>query len=227
MKRIIALLSLFVVFQSHAQTHPGFTVGGNFSNLTFDGLNVETTGRIGMDVGISFGGYYSEKFQTISEFHLFESGGANTVGRRKDFGTDLQTEFTDVELKLPSFSFSLIGNYFFFKENVGVQFGPYVKILNYGKDPYASNPIYLGDGDNSSEMINSSDVFDGMKKLDFGLSAGLSAGFNDFIFAVRYNYGLRNHDILLNGSPAATGSYNSISFGLSYFIKSVEILSPN
>lgn len=221
MKKLLIFTALTFSLSASAQTSPGIIAGGTFSNMSCDLF--ESSVRPGYHLGISFVGYYTEKFQTISEFY-FETKGAKTTGRQAAYGTDLEETYEPVNFKLGSGSWSLIGNYFFLKENLGVQFGPHVKLLNFGQQ---EGPVrYLGEGTSKQEMISDADVIEAQQKIDFGLSFGLSGGFSDFIVAARYNLGLRPLQIQSFDGIESTVKNNSFSVSVTYVFRQFEMVVP-
>ena len=227
MKKLLFIITTALTISLSAQTYPAFLAGGTFSNISTDEFDSKM--RSGFNAGISFVSYYTEEFQILSEFY-YETKGAKIEGREATpFGNELKETYVPVNLNFGSLTWSFIGNYFF-KENFGVQFGPHVKLLNYGLAKMSNTPIYLGKGYSKDDMISDHDVAHAMNdilSMDVGLSVGLSAGFSDFIISARYNPGLPPFKPLQDFMPFERDIIirnTSISFSVTYFIRKFEFV---
>lgn len=158
----------------------------------------------------------------ISDFYL-ETAGAKAMGREYNSDNNLSEATFETKQYVNRFSFSLMANYNFYKEKVGVQFGPKLGLVNFEK--FSEDLVYYGQPDGIQSAISNYDVNEAMNKVDFGLSVGLSYTFSDFLLAGRYNFGLRsfnNADYI--GIEQYELSNSSFQLSLSYFFKSVQIV---
>ena len=161
---ILPMLIIFSTTLSNAQIHVGLRGGLNASKVSFKNLP-DRSEKYGFHLGVLLDVTAIPDFLSVQPEVSFSTKGTNY-----DYLGDRQTiTMNSMDLLLPV-AFKL--------GSVGLQVGPFASYL-------LQDPKY-------TELPNNTVIVDGFRKLDAGLTAGISFNFSKMFLAARYNQGLVN-----------------------------------
>lgn len=158
---VVVITLILVAFGSQAQIKFGFRAGLNASNVSFTNLP-EKSERFGFHVGAFADVPVSPNFMSIQPELSYSVKGAafKYLNERQTLSLNYIDFLVPVAFKLDAFD---------------LQVGPFVSYL-------ISTPNYKFYKDNTV-------IVDAFKKIDAGLTAGLSYNFNKIMVGIRYNQG--------------------------------------
>jgi len=152
----------------------GVKGGVNFSNLRVDEVADENI-KVSYNLGLFAKLPVSETFAIQPEL-LYSSKGSKLKYDNFVMGEG-EYRFNLNYLELPVLAVFNIGEYF------NIHVGPYIGFLT------SANIKDLNDDGSIDDIADLNE--DDFNRFDYGLSGGIGADINSFIFGVRYNYGLQ------------------------------------
>lgn len=196
-KTSLAILAFLVISQfSFAQLNFGVRAGVNIANMNFDldGVSLEPSSIIGINVGALLNIGVTEDFSVQPEVNFIQKGSKID---ETDLTPEFKTTFNFIEIPV-------LAKYAFGGESIGgfVQAGP-----SFGFALNGTNKA----GDESEDIDFDED---GIKRTDFGLQFGAGISFGNFFVDARYLLGLANLDD--SGDDSVTTKTNGINIGVGY-----------
>lgn len=226
MKKLIYLL-LFIPLLSFSQAPRGFYLMAGANSTTIQSDDLATEAGIGYRAGLNFNFGYHESYNYQAELVLNQSH-INLLTLDSSFESATKSNYS-----FQSFEFGMYLNYYILKPDedkifVGIQAGPSVT--------FGASLTPKGGEDVTGErylpyLLSESDVANGPSFLLNG-GVGLTGGYNDFRFDLRYTHGFSNAIKHLEApgnydasnkyiGPEFSGSVSMISFAISYRLNKI------
>lgn len=209
-KHILTLTAVLLCALVHAQSPAfkyGLKAGLNLSHLSYDGNDIQSSGKAGFHVGLLGQLPISEKFLFMPEIIYSQQGGKLTFD---EMTSGYHFEST---MKLNYLNIPLMVSYPVWKD-LSIKAGPQVGFLLSSKNDYSDN--YLGDI--IAEETNLSDV---SHSVDFALNLGLGYRFLEkFVLDARYQFSFSN--VFDAANPALSDQKiknRNFQLSLGYFIQ--------
>lgn len=211
--------------QLFAQAPTGFYLKGGITQTTLNSNDLLSEPGIGYNGGINFNFGYHETFNY--QIEMTYSSRVINVKAFPSTSSLQENELTKVAFTYPSIDFGFYFNYYILKPDQDKFFvGPQV-----GLNTSISSGTIATDNDTNSKYLpylNYNFIKSGDATVRFDAGFGLTGGYNRLRFDLRYSLGLTNvlDDVeldsytpnnLYNG-PELFGKFNTISFGVSYFL---------
>lgn len=216
------LFFFFVSFCGFSQVNEGFYFSAGLNSNTLKSNDIISSTGIGYKGGIIFcvGENENENFQ-IELFYSNSTFSAKTID--KETFTDVQ----DTKFNYGSLDFGMYYNYYFYPVNedefyIGAQGGLTVGLAGAieAGGSNAENRVVL------PNIIDIQSAFSEIPVATFSPGAGITGGYNDLRFTIRYNHGLTNILKLTETDsrdesnrytgPSFKGNLSAISLTLSY-----------
>lgn len=227
-KQIFTYLALITIaFNANSQAPRGLYVTAGVNQTMLNSSDLEAESGTGYFLGANFNMGYHETYNFQAEI-LANQNNINLKSVDADFSNPQTKKFSNGNYEL-GFYF----NYYILKpEEEEFFFGPQVGVYT-----TFGNSLTPADGGGSSgstnylpHMISEIDLTN-VSTFNYGAGLGLTGGYNNFRFDLRYRLGLNNslEDIKTGydestgqyTGPALNGKFNNISFGVSYNISSL------
>jgi hypothetical protein len=226
MKKLIYLLLLIPVF-SFSQAPRGYYVMAGLNNTYIESSDLATEDGIGFRGGFNFNFGYHETYNYQAEIVLNQS-----YINLKSIDNSFEN-ITNTPYAFSTFEFGFYFNYYIIKPDedkvfIGLQAGPSISFfgsLTPKGDKNVSDKRYL------PYLVKDGDVAD-VSEILFNGGFGLTGGYNDFRFDLRYTHGLSNavkhvevpgfrDDNNLYTGPELKGHIRMISFAVSYRLNKI------
>lgn len=212
----------FFSILSYSQVNEGFYLSAGLNTSSFKSSDLITSIGTGYKGGVMFcvGENENENFQ----LEIFYS---NNVFSSKTIDNETFTDVQDTKFNYASLDFGMYYNYYFFPVDedqfyIGAQLG-----LTSG---------FGGTIDSADSTINNRSLLPNLIDIDkafidlptatFSPGAGITGGYNDLRFTLRYNHGLTNILKLTESNnydqsnryigPSFKGTFSTISFTVAY-----------
>lgn len=222
MKYFTIVAFFLISFNIKAQAPQGFSLsaGGNYSNIQSDDLLVNAGFGYKYGIVFTFGyhesyNYQIELFQNKSTFDLptIDASYQSTGSAKLERNTSDLGFFFNYYVVLPD------EDKFYFGPQLGVNFSFGGGELKPQKNVAPGDEYYLPYVLNQNSLTS-------LSKFNYGAGIGLTGGYNDFRFDLRYTLGLNNilEDVQTNSydefnrytGPTLDGKVHSLSLTISY-----------
>ncbi|MEL1255635.1 outer membrane beta-barrel protein [Flavobacterium sp. DGU38] len=220
---LLFLSILFCTLSIYSQAPRGFYAFAGFDQTELKSSDLLTDPNLGFLLGLNFQMGYHETYNYQLEL-TYRSNSMNVKYVENDFN-----EAKDSKFNASSLNLGLYFNYYILKPEEDEFFiGPQVGVFAAFHDAFTpargadvTGQYYLPHLLDESDLTNSS-------KFNYGFGAGLTGGYNNFRFDLRYSLGMANllSDIETDSydethtytGPALEGKTNTLIFGISYNI---------
>ncbi|WP_374174349.1 outer membrane beta-barrel protein [Flavobacterium tructae] len=229
MKKNILLFITILLYNlsTYAQAPRGVYISAGLSQNNLKSSDLLTDSKPGFTVGTQYHLGYHENYNFQFEFAYKR----NILDVK--YVEDNFEEAKNSKYKYSDISFGAYVNYYILKPEedrffLGPQAGAFVSYVNPitpSKGADVTNQYYL------PYLLNESDLQDS-SKFNYGLGLGLTGGYNDFRFDLRYSLGLANllEDVQTHSfdssnnytGPTLQGKTNMISVTISYKVFSLS-----
>ncbi len=226
MKKIFYFAILIANFASYCQAPRGFylSLGGNQTSLKSTDLLSDPA--FGYKAGLTFSTGYHESYNYQIEF-LYNQKSLNFKTVNSSYQDVSNVKYSSGSLDVGAFL-----NYYVLKPDEDKLFiGPQAGFVCSIGGKFVLNDDTNFDSFDSGKilpyLLDSRD-FDNTSPISFGAGLGITGGYNNFKFDMRYNLGLTNllssaqtdnyNENNLYTGPLLNGKVNEISFSLSYLI---------
>jgi len=239
MKKIIILAIFLATFAAYSQAPRGFYALAGITQSDLKSDDLLSTPGIGYKAGLNFNMGYHESYNYQIEM-LYNHRALNfktvtadylTVGEKRYISETIDVGFYfNYYVLKPEEDKFFLGPQIGFTTAITGQFTPaktkYVEYdyNNFTEESYTA--YYNNENQYLLPYLLESESFDNTAQVNFDAGLGLTGGYNDFRFDLRYTKGLNNR---LSGvetnsyddnhrytGPALTGKLNTISFSVSY-----------
>lgn len=222
-KQNLLILSLILIsFYAYSQAPRGFYLATGYSQTSLKSSDFLSESKPGFFVGSNFNFGYHESYNYQVEV-LYKN---NSIGAKYVDNSFSQVREADLKYSTVELGFYL--NYYILKPDEGkFFFGPQAGIFASFGDNLSTDKEDQN-GQNYLPYLINSDELDDFAKLNYGFGAGLTGGYNNFRFDIRYSMGLPNMlaDFKTNSfnenniytGPTLSGKTNSLTFGVSYVL---------
>lgn len=220
---LLFISSFLFTLSIYSQAPRGLHIAAGFSQTNLKSSDLITESQPGFYAGLHGVMGYHENYNFQIEFTYKQ----NPLDVK--YVEDTFEEAKSSKYKYSDISLGLYVNYYILKPEedkfyVGPQAGvfvSYVDALTPSKGADASYQYYL------PHLLDQSDLSDS-NKFNYGFGAGLTGGYNNFRFDLRYTFGMANilEEVHVNSysstntytGPTLEGKTRTISFGISYNI---------
>ena len=221
----ISFILLYFINAGHCQDEgyiPSFTGGTNLLSIKSD--QVEGKSKPGIGIGATLTGVQNDKLSFITEVSFFHKSSIIS-GKEYNFSSSsFETGTVDFNLRMNTFNWSFLMNYYLKSPYIAVQVGPLLGLnISPSIDP-ESDFIYLGKSNDFNETVNANVLQSNIKGVEYALAIGLSGGSEEVKLNVRYYLGFKDYLKNING-----GSYpyniklNYLTFSITYTFVNVRI----
>jgi hypothetical protein len=230
MKKTLLLAILLANLSSFSQAPRGLFVAAGVNQTSIKSSDLLTTPEIGYKLGLIFALGFHESYNYQIEFLYNKSSlGIKAIDSNYE-------NVTKIKYKYETFDFSFLGNYYILKPDedklfIGPQAGFIISLAGAlapnDEDGESTQEGSFNDNKLLPYLLESND-FRNMPKIVFSGGFGLTGGYNDLKFDLRYTLGLSNilktvetNNYSANNlytGPELNGKLNSISLTLSYRI---------
>ena len=223
MKKIYIIFCLFVSLSALSQAPRGFYLNAGLNQTNFDSEDLASTAGIGYKAGINFNMGYHETYNFQIEMGV-SSKNVNLKTVNGDY-----TQITETKFNSQAFDAGFFFNYYILKPDEDKFFlGPQI-----GFNIAVKEDLKIASGDDINNnrylpFLLREGSFNNMPPISLYANFGLTGGYNNFRFDLRYSYGTNNKLSTVQTDsfdsnnrytgPTLIGNMNTLSFNLSYLI---------